>query len=69
VVSTGSRGTTLSGVPKSSHHPASLSAHKRKANELVNSGAQLSLPVGAQLLALGARLCPHLLQSPVNKLP
>jgi hypothetical protein len=38
VVSAGSRGTTLSGAPKASQHPSSLSAGKRKANELVSSG-------------------------------
>jgi hypothetical protein len=38
VVSAGSRGTTLSGAPKASQHPPSLSAGKRKANELVSSG-------------------------------
>jgi len=36
VVSAGSRGTTLSGAPKASQHP-SLSAGKRKTNELVSS--------------------------------
>ena len=36
VVTAGSRGTTLSGAPKASQHP-SLSAGKRKANELVSS--------------------------------
>ena len=35
-VTAGSRGTTLSGAPKASQHP-SLSAGKRKANELVSS--------------------------------
>jgi hypothetical protein len=36
-VSAGSRGTTLSGAPKAFQHPPSLSAGKRKANELVSS--------------------------------
>jgi hypothetical protein len=38
VVSTGSHGSTLSGAPKASQHPPSLSTGKRKANELVSSG-------------------------------
>ena len=35
----GSRGTTLGGGPKASQRPPSLNAGKRKANEMVNSGA------------------------------
>jgi len=37
VVSARSRGTTLRGTLKGSQHPSSLSAGKRKANELVSS--------------------------------